>query len=90
MKFKTKKQKLIHHHNLEPECKNERIAIIKLMGQYKKILNNIINDYSLPIDKIEKRSDYINLKQDYEELEKKLIDPDIFFVTLGDSFNENK
>jgi hypothetical protein len=88
MKFKTRKQKAVHHHNLEPECKNEKTAMMKLLSQYKKVLNNIICDYSLPLSEIQKREDYCKLRFIYEELEKKLIDPDLFYVSLGDSFEE--
>jgi hypothetical protein len=88
MKFKTNKQKAIHHHTLDSECKNERTAMIMLLGQFKRILNNVISDYSLPLVEIEKREDYCKLRSSYVEMEKILIDSDFFFMKLGNSFNQ--
>jgi hypothetical protein len=89
MKFKTKKQKLIHHHNLEPECKSEKTHMIRLLGLYKKALRDVVTLGNIEKSALESNDTYIKLKECYEELEKKLIDPDIFFITLGDSFDHH-
>jgi uncharacterized Zn-finger protein len=90
LKFKTKKQKLIHHHNLETECKEEKHSIIKVLANFKKCFFSIINNYNIDKKKIREGQDYLDLKMSYEELEKKLIDPDFFFITLGQNFDEDQ
>ena len=85
LKFKTKKQKLIHHHNLEPECKEEKQAIIKTLALFKRYtLSFVKNDP----EKFKNDKDYLELKASYEELERKLLDPDFFFLSLGDNFED--
>jgi len=88
MKFKTKKQKLIHHQSTEPECKNEKHNMIKLMKDFKVALFNMIKDYKIEQDELNKNEEFMNLKSNYEEIEKKLLDPDFFFLTMGNSFDD--
>lgn len=88
MRFKTKKQKLIHHNNLEPECQIERSNLVKLIGYFKRCLFNLYTNYGLNETELKNDSDYINLKLKYLETEKKLIDSDFFFYTLGDKFSD--
>jgi len=88
LKFKTKKQKLIHHHNLEPDCKNEKHFIIKTLALFKKFVFTLVSKGKVNKDALEKDTDYLDLKSNYEELEKKLIDPDFFFLTLGENFED--
>ena len=67
---------------MEPECKNERLNLIKLLRKFKQILqNNSKEDLKLS------KEDYEQLKQSYEETEKSLIDRDLFFCYLGENFD---
>jgi hypothetical protein len=70
---------------LEPECKEEKQAIIKTLALFKKYtLSFVKNDP----EKFKDDKDFLELKSSYEEMEKKLLDPDFFFLTLGDNFED--
>lgn len=86
-RFKTKKQNLIHHNYLEPECKNDRELSIKLILQFKKTLIKLINKNSITNDNLKFDQNYGELKNFYESVEEKVIDPDYFFCNLGDDLN---
>ena len=42
----------------------------------------------MSFEKLEKEKEFIDLKNNYDELEKKLLDPDFFFLTLGENFDD--
>jgi len=90
LKFKTKKQKLIHHHNLEPECKNEKHSIIKVLNNFKKCLHSVVNNFNIDKQKLATLSEYVELKSSYDKLENTLADPDYFFITVGENFDDIK
>ncbi len=83
IKFRTKKLKLIHHYKMEPECKLERLSLIKLLRSYKTIIKNISKD-RLESDKM-----YKELKDAYIETEKVLLDKDLFYCYMGDHFESD-
>lgn len=86
MKFKTKKQKLIHHNKMEPECKHERISLVKLIKRFKTFVEHI--DNSGKVENMKSLDSYINLQKTYEDTEKKLLDPDYFHCILGKNFED--
>jgi hypothetical protein len=88
LKFKTKKQKLIHHHNLEPDCKNEKYALIKTLALFKTFTFSMMAKFNISKEELEIDPVYKELKNNYEDVEKKMLDPDFFFMTLGDNFDE--
>ena len=56
-KFKTKKQKLMHHNKLEQECLNDKVELIKLVNKFKDIydiygMNSTNELIKLKIEKI--------------------------------------
>ena len=83
-KFRTEKEKLEHHCNMEPICLKERKELIKLVTKYKKLLSRIIKNKNINPNKNEK---LISLKQDYEEIQSKLIDKKLFVKYLGVGFD---
>jgi len=88
MRFKTKKQKLMHHNSLEPECKNERCNLVKLIAYFKKCLFSLYKAYNLTENDLNNDQEYISLKEKYTETEHKLIDSDYFYYTLGEKFSD--
>lgn len=84
----SKKQKLMHHNNLEPECKNERHNLVKLIGYFKRCLFSLYKTYNLTEEDLLKDNDYISLKEKYAETEQKLLDSDFFYYTLGENFSD--
>ena len=83
-KFRTEKEKLEHHCNMEPICLKERKELIKLVTKYKKLLSRIIKNKNINPNKNEK---LISLKKDYEEIQSKLIDKKLFVKYLGVGFD---
>lgn len=88
MRFKTKKQKLMHHNNMEPECKNERCNLVRLIGYFKKCLFNLYTEHNLTENDLLNDKDYVTLKEKYMETELKLLDTDFFYYTLGEKFSD--
>ena len=82
-KFKTEKEKLEHHCKMEPDCLVERQELIKLVQKYKLLMSRIIKDKNIDLQKNEI---IINLKKEYEEVQSKLIDTNLFVQYLGDDF----
>jgi hypothetical protein len=68
---------------MEPECKLERLSLIKLLRSYKTIIKNISKD-RLESDKM-----YKELKDAYIETEKVLLDKDLFYCYMGDHFESD-
>ena len=82
-KFKTPKEKLEHHDQMEPDCLIERRELIKLLQKYKLLLKHIIKEKNINSEKNEVIQ---NLKSVYDEIQKKLIDHDLFVHYLGNDF----
>ena len=85
VKFKTEREKLEHHIKMEPNCLTERIEMIKLVKKYKLLLNRIIKEKNIDMDKNEW---IIKLKKEYSEIQGKLIDTELFLKYLGDEFDK--
>ena len=85
-KFRTEKEKLEHHCNMEPACLEERKELIKLVRKYKLLLNRIIRDKNIDPNRNET---IIKLKKDYEEIQGKLIDMNLFIKYLGEGFEHH-
>ena len=82
-KFKTEKEKLVHHCKMEPDCLLEREELIKLVQKYKILMNRIVKDKNIDTNK----NEVINkLRKEYEEVQSKLIDTNLFVKYLGDNF----
>ncbi len=58
------------------------------MAHFKKFIFYLIESNEVGKEKFEKSKEYLELKSSYEELEKKLLDPDYFFLTVGDNFED--
>ena len=82
-KFKTEKEKLEHHCKMEPDCLVEREELIKLAQKYKLLMNRIIKENKIDVNK---NDVIINLKKEYEEIQSKLIDKKLFEKYLGNNF----
>ena len=85
-KFRTEKEKLEHHCQMEPICLKERKELIKLVKRYKLLLNRIVKDKNIDPNKNEAIKD---LKKEYEEIQNKLIDMKLFVKHLGSNFEDN-
>jgi hypothetical protein len=86
LKFKTKKQKLLHHNEFEPECREEKHSIIRLISKFKTCILSMANDYKLNVEEIVKLDEYCKLQVEFEETSQKLFDSNYFFSTLGEKF----
>ena len=70
---------------MEPECKLEKSNLIKLIRGFKILLEQMINEYGLDLSHNE---NYLSLKNFYEEIQTKLLDPDYFHCLLGKTFDD--
>ena len=82
-KFRTQKEKLNHHNQMEPDCLIERQELLKLIQRYKILLKHIIKENDINPSENEV---ILNLKSIYEETQGKIIDIDFFKSFLGDTF----
>ena len=85
-KFKTPKEKLDHHDQMEPDCLVERKELIKLLQKYKLLLKHIMKEKNINSNDNEIVK---NLKCVYEEIQKKLIDNELFTHYLGNDFDSD-
>ena len=85
-KFKTEKEKMDHHSKMEPDCLVEREELIKLVQKYKLFMNKVVRDSHIDPHKNEV---LINLKKDYENIQSKLIDKNLFIHYLGNDFESD-
>lgn len=85
-KFKTEKEKMDHHSKMEPECLVEREELIKLVQKYKLFMNKVVRESHIDPHKNEV---LINLKKDYENIQSKLIDKNLFIHYLGNDFESD-
>ena len=85
-KFKTKLEKLKHHNEMEINCFVERKELIKLIQRYKIFFKKIIQK-----KKIDEKNKGIvlNLKKNYEEIQSKLVDQELFNHYLGENFESD-
>ncbi len=87
LKFKTKRQKSMHHNKLENECKLEKNTLIRLIGKFKNILFALKKRFNWK--NLEQNQSYIDLRNDYTNLIKnRLMDPEFFFSVLGENFEK--
>jgi hypothetical protein len=84
LKFKTKKQKLLHHNKLEPECKLQKMALTKLIAHFKKIYLKLSEGRN-----IKHSEQFLKLKRNYDMVEKNASDLDYFFSIMGDNYDDN-
>ena len=82
-KFKTEKEKLENHCKLQPDYLIDREKQIKLVKKDTILMNRIVKDKNIDINKNEVIT---NLKKEYEEIQSKLIDNNLFVQYLGDNF----
>ena len=85
-KFKTKFDKLKHHSEMEVDCFVERKELIKLIQRYKIFFRKILVKNKIDASKNEI---VLKLKKNYEEIQKKLIDQELFNHYLGDKFDND-
>ena len=83
-KFKTKFDKLKHHSEMEMECFVERKELIKLIQRYKIFFRKIVQKKNIDVNKNEI---VLKLKKNYEEIQSKLIDRELFSHYLGEDFD---
>jgi hypothetical protein len=83
LKFKTKKLKLIHHHKMEPECESEKFSLIKLIRKFKETFKFLEKKTGIYLNSF---AEYEQLKETYNETQKKVVDPDLFLSVLGVNF----
>lgn len=59
-----------------------------MMACFKKYAFQLHTKFNLTKEMLELDSEYLELKKQYEDIERKMIDPDFFFMTLGENFEE--
>jgi hypothetical protein len=84
LKFKTKKLKLIHHHKIEPECEAEKFYLIKLIRKFKDTMKIIQKKSEFELNSLPAFED---LKNTYNEIQNKIVNPDVFLSVLGNNFD---
>lgn len=72
-KFKTKKQKILHHNKLDTECRREKFYLITLIQEFHKTLEFLLEEY-----KSEDNSDYEYFKLLLKNAQKNVIDKEQF------------
>ena len=87
LKFKTKKDKLLHHNQLEVKCKEEKDSLVLLIDKFQKGINTIVTHFNINMRDVEKNEDYVKLKSEFEETSQKLFDTEFFFQVLGEKLN---
>jgi len=85
MKFKTLKQKILHHARLDKGCRDEKINLVKILELFYQSFNQVITKYNLDINEIEKFKEIKNLKKSYDSLTKTFSESDLLFSTIGDT-----
>lgn len=84
-RFKTKRQKILHHNKLEKECMSEKNILIKLLGKMKSTLSLVISKY--PKRELEELKTYQEIKMVYNDIIKnKIMDPEFLFSIMGEKF----
>ena len=71
---------------MEIDCFKERKELIKLIQRYKIFLKNIIKKKGIDENKNEV---VLKLKKNYEEIQNKLIDKELFNYYLGENFEND-
>ncbi len=71
---------------MEPECKNERVSLIKLIRKYKEMISSLVKNNNAHITNDPM---FISLRNAYSEAEQKLIDTDYFHCLLGKTFDDD-
>ncbi len=87
MKFKTKKLKMIHHNQMEPDCNTEKLALMKLIKKFKEFLNYLIKVKNIAVS--ENSECYRSLKKAYSDAENKLIDTEILYSLAGKNLEDS-
>jgi hypothetical protein len=91
--FKTIKQKQVHHDNYDEECKNEKLALLKLLMEMKNCLDSVLKDSDIePNVAVENINSCSSLKMNYEYFYKKYAknEVDYYKSILGKSFYKNE
>jgi hypothetical protein len=86
MKFLSKKKKLAHHNEEEPECLEEKMSLIELISCYKEVINQVIIDNNIEKNELNEIEEVINLKNVFEDTVKNLLDSEKFIAVLGEKF----
>lgn len=86
MKFKSKKEKLLHHNICEPECKNEKNSLVRLIDKFKYCILFLIENYGIDQKRVENLDEYVKLQDEFNETKFKLYDTEYFFSILGENF----
>jgi hypothetical protein len=83
----------MHHNSCEPECKNEKDSLVKLIDKFKTCILSLIENYNIDPKKVKKFDEYSKLQDEFKETKQKLYDTDYFFSVLGENselFNDSE
>lgn len=86
-KFKTKKQKIMHHDKLDNECRLEKNYLFKLLHKFKDTFDEIVENYKLDSNEIKNTLIYTELNNEFETLPQKCLDRDLFISIFGKKLN---
>jgi hypothetical protein len=78
-RFKTKKQRIVHHNRVEKQCKTEKHMLIKLIRHYKVALTSLVNKGMVDTTS----ENYLRLKKVYKATENASSDFEYFYCLLG-------
>jgi len=85
LKFKTKRQLIVHHNKFEEECLNEKNMLIKLVEMYKKTLVALVKKFGANKEKLQNSKIYLNLYEQNQCLLSKIQDKEFYDSYVGES-----
>ena len=74
---------------MEPDCKKEKISLIKLIKKFKEFLFHLIKDKKIEFMSESELALYDSLKKAYQDAQDKLIETDFFLCVLGNNFDDS-
>lgn len=72
-RFKTKKQKIMHHNKLQDECRNEKNFLLNLLNAYKNATDELIDKFNCS-ENIKQSFEYKTIDIQKRKLEKSVFD----------------
>ncbi len=85
LKFKTKRQLIVHHNKFEEECLNDKNLLIKIVEMYKKTLTAMVKKFSVNKEKLQNSKIYLNLNERNQCLLAKIQDKEFYDSYVGDN-----
>ena len=85
LRFKTKKQKIMHHNKLENECKLSKVAMLRLIAKYKEIFLKLKRKHNA--GDMDDNERFLKLKKTYDDVLSQSVDKEYLITFIGENFN---